>query len=101
MIEIARLPRGLVLITGPTGSGKSTTLATMIDLINGESQKHIVTVEDPIEFFHSPQALDRQPARDRRGHRATSTRRCGRSCGRRPTSSSSARCATTRRSARP
>ena len=41
-----------MLITGPTGSGKSTTLATMIDMINRESQKHIVTVEDPIEFFH-------------------------------------------------
>lgn len=53
MADIARLPRGLVLITGPTGSGKSTTLATMIDLINHESAKHIVTVEDPIEFFHS------------------------------------------------
>ncbi len=53
MIEIARLPRGLVLVTGPTGSGKSTTLATMVDLINDESPKHIVTVEDPIEFFHS------------------------------------------------
>ncbi|MFO7573841.1 MAG: PilT/PilU family type 4a pilus ATPase, partial [Bacteroidales bacterium] len=53
MAEIARLPRGLVLITGPTGSGKSTTLATMIDQINNESAKHIVTVEDPIEFFHS------------------------------------------------
>jgi len=53
MAEVARLPRGLVLITGPTGSGKSTTLATMIDQINGESAKHIVTVEDPIEFFHA------------------------------------------------
>ena len=52
MEELACLPRGLVLITGPTGSGKSTTLATMIDLINEEYQKHIVTVEDPIEFFH-------------------------------------------------
>jgi len=50
--DIARLPRGLVLVTGPTGSGKSTTLATMVDLINEESAKHIVTVEDPIEFFH-------------------------------------------------
>ncbi len=48
----ARLPRGLVLVTGPTGSGKSTTLATMIDLINDEYAKHIVTIEDPIEFFH-------------------------------------------------
>jgi twitching motility protein PilT len=50
--DIARLPRGLVLVTGPTGSGKSTTLATMLDLINEEYAKHIVTVEDPIEFFH-------------------------------------------------
>ncbi|UCH27805.1 MAG: type IV pilus twitching motility protein PilT [Trueperaceae bacterium] len=50
--DIARLPRGLVLVTGPTGSGKSTTLATMIDLINTEYSKHIVTIEDPIEFFH-------------------------------------------------
>ncbi len=48
----ARLPRGLVLVTGPTGSGKSTTLSTMINLINEEYQKHIVTIEDPIEFFH-------------------------------------------------
>jgi twitching motility protein PilT len=50
--NVARLPRGLVLVTGPTGSGKSTTLATMIDLVNSEYPKHIVTVEDPIEFFH-------------------------------------------------
>jgi twitching motility protein PilT len=53
MAEVARLPRGLVLITGPTGSGKSTTLATMVDQINQESEKHIVTIEDPIEFFHT------------------------------------------------
>lgn len=45
-------PRGLVLVTGPTGSGKSTTLAAMIDLINRTRQGHIVTVEDPIEFVH-------------------------------------------------
>ena len=46
-------PRGLVLVTGPTGSGKSTTLAGMIDLINRERDEHIITVEDPIEFVHS------------------------------------------------
>ncbi|HTS02894.1 MAG TPA: ATPase, T2SS/T4P/T4SS family, partial [Thermoanaerobaculia bacterium] len=46
-------PRGLVLVTGPTGSGKSTTLATMIDKINREQPKHIVTIEDPIEFLHT------------------------------------------------
>lgn len=50
--DVARRPRGLVLVTGPTGSGKSTTLASMIDLINQEYPKHIVTIEDPIEFFH-------------------------------------------------
>ncbi len=46
-------PRGLILVTGPTGSGKSTTLATMIDLINRTRRGHIVTVEDPIEFIHA------------------------------------------------
>jgi len=50
---LARLPRGLVLITGPTGSGKSTTLAALIDEINGEKHLHILTVEDPIEFLHN------------------------------------------------
>lgn len=45
-------PRGLILVTGPTGSGKSTTLASMIDKINSERHEHIVTVEDPIEFLH-------------------------------------------------
>jgi twitching motility protein PilT len=47
------LPRGLVLVTGPTGSGKSTTLASMIDWINTNKKKHIVTIEDPVEFAHS------------------------------------------------
>lgn len=51
--ELSRRPRGVVLVTGPTGSGKSTTLAAMIDLINGESSHHIITLEDPIEFVHS------------------------------------------------
>jgi twitching motility protein PilT len=50
--DILFRPRGLVLVTGPTGSGKSTTLASMIDVINREREDHIVTVEDPIEFFH-------------------------------------------------
>jgi twitching motility protein PilT len=49
---LADKPRGLVLVTGPTGSGKSTTLASMIDKINSEHRHHIVTVEDPIEFVH-------------------------------------------------
>ena len=50
--DLARRPRGLVLVTGPTGSGKSTTLASMIDYINSNFDHHIVTIEDPIEFMH-------------------------------------------------
>ena len=50
--SFAYLPRGLVLVTGPTGSGKSTTLAAIIDLINRTRQEHILTIEDPIEFVH-------------------------------------------------
>lgn len=50
--ELSRLPRGLILVTGPTGSGKSTTLASMIDLINNEKSYHILTLEDPIEYLH-------------------------------------------------
>lgn len=50
--DLARQPRGLVLVTGPTGSGKSTTLASMIDLINHERSCHILTLEDPIEYLH-------------------------------------------------
>ncbi len=50
--ELCNKPRGLVLVTGPTGSGKSTTLASMIDKINTERHEHIVTVEDPIEYLH-------------------------------------------------
>jgi twitching motility protein PilT len=54
--KMAERPRGLVLVTGPTGSGKSTTLAAMIDKINKERKGHIITVEDPIEFIHRHQA---------------------------------------------
>lgn len=50
--EFARLPRGLVLVTGPTGTGKTTTLAALIDLINSNRTDHIITIEDPIEFLH-------------------------------------------------
>ena len=53
--KMAEKPRGLVLVTGPTGSGKSTTLAAMIDKINRERKGHIITVEDPIEFIHRHQ----------------------------------------------
>lgn len=53
MSELARKRRGLILVTGPTGSGKSTTLAAMIDQINEEKKGHIVTLEDPIEYLHT------------------------------------------------
>ncbi len=49
---LAKRPRGLVLVTGPTGSGKSTTLASIIDKINSETRQHIMTIEDPIEYLH-------------------------------------------------
>jgi len=52
--QLAQLERGLVVVTGPTGSGKSTTLAAMIDFINANERLHILTIEDPIEFVHQP-----------------------------------------------
>jgi twitching motility protein PilT len=55
VVKLADLPRGLILVTGPTGSGKSTTLAALIDKINREQHKHIITVEDPIEYLHAHQ----------------------------------------------
>ena len=51
--ELLFKPRGLILVTGPTGSGKSTTLASMLDVINRERGVHIITIEDPIEFYHT------------------------------------------------
>jgi len=50
--DVSMVPRGLVLVTGPTGSGKSTTLAAMVDFINDNKYEHILTIEDPIEFVH-------------------------------------------------
>ena len=52
MSDLARFQRGFVVVTGPTGSGKSTTLAAMVDIVNRERAGHIMTVEDPIEFLH-------------------------------------------------
>jgi twitching motility protein PilT len=53
LADLCNLEKGLVLVTGPTGSGKSTTLAAMLDLINNRLKGHIITIEDPIEFVHS------------------------------------------------
>ncbi|MFV0485075.1 MAG: type IV pilus twitching motility protein PilT [Candidatus Saccharimonadales bacterium] len=53
--SFSEYPRGLVLVTGPTGSGKSTTLAALVDKVNREKSKHIITIEDPIEFTHKSQ----------------------------------------------
>ena len=56
LYELCDKPRGLVLVTGPTGSGKSTTLAALIDRINRVASDHILTIEDPIEFLHHHQS---------------------------------------------
>ena len=73
MEHFANLPQGLVLVTGPTGSGKSTTLASMIDCINQNRECHILTIEDPIEYVHHAQALGGEPARGRLRHRLVRT----------------------------
>ena len=68
--ELAMQPRGLILVTGPTGSGKSTTLAAMVDHVNDHTPSHIITIEDPIEFIHpSKQSLvnQREVYQDTRG----------------------------------
>jgi twitching motility protein PilT len=53
--QLLTMPRGLILVTGPTGSGKTTTLAAMLDVINATTDSHIITIEDPIEYFHNHQ----------------------------------------------
>ena len=73
--SICRRPRGIFLVTGPTGSGKTTTLACMINYINETFDKHIITMEDPIEYLPPAQEIDRRPARNR--HRRAELRRRG------------------------
>jgi len=63
--KLATLPKGLVLVTGPTGSGKSTTLAAIIDQANKLRKDHILTIEDPIEFVHKSQKEHSQSPGDR------------------------------------
>ena len=95
--KLAERPRGLVLVTGPTGSGKSTTLAAMIDKINTERHGHILTIEDPIEYLHTHKnCLVNQ--REVHSDTQSFTERAARRAARRSrTSCSSAKCATSRR----
>ena len=96
--RLAEEERGIILLTGTTGSGKSTTLAAMIDHMNRTMHKHIVTIEDPIEFLHPDRnsiVNQREVGQDTA---SPSSARCGACCARTRTSSSSARCATRRRS---
>ena len=97
--EIADQPRGLVLVTGPTGSGKSTTLAAMVNHINENEYGHILTVEDPIEFVHEIEEVPDQPARGRPAHAVVRQRAALARCAKTRTSSWSARCATWKPSA--
>jgi twitching motility protein PilT len=95
--DLGRLKQGLVFVTGPTGSGKSTTLASLVDWINANRAVHILTIEDPIEYVHD----HRRSAVNQRGSARTPTRSPTRSaarCGRTRTSSSSARSGTWSRS---
>jgi twitching motility protein PilT len=95
--ELCNKPRGLILVTGPTGSGKSTTLAAMIDKINRERHEHILTIEDPIEFLHNHKGClinQREVNADTHGLQ----RRCAPPFVRTLTSCSSAKCATSKRS---
>jgi twitching motility protein PilT len=94
-LELANLEHGLVLVTGPTGSGKSTTLASIIDKINQEHDHHIVTIEDPIEFVH-PNKKSTISQREVGTDTKASPRPCARPSARIPTSSWSAKCATSK-----
>ena len=83
--DLADKPKGLILVTGPTGSGKSTTLAAMIDKVDKELKGHMMTIEDPIEFIHSTRSASSTSAKSGRTRRA-SGRRSSTRCARIPTS---------------
>jgi len=98
--RLVNLPMGLVIVTGPTGSGKSTTLAAMLDYINRRRACHIVTIEDPIEYVHGNHrsaVSQREVGNDTKSF----PRPCARPCGRTPTCCWSVRCATWRASPPP
>ena len=85
--KLAERPRGLVLVTGPTGSGKSTTLAAMLDKINAERNEHILTIEDPIEYIHQHKGClvnQREVHSDTQRLRRGAARRAARGPGHRP-----------------
>ena len=87
ILQLCKLNKGLVLVTGPTGSGKSTTLCAMIDYINRTREEHIITIEDPIEFVHAEPEVPDQPARGAHPHRLVqgrAARRAARGSGHRP-----------------
>ncbi len=95
--KFVHLPKGLVVVTGPTGSGKSTTLAAIIDKINRTYRRHILTLEDPVEFVHQ----NKQSVFSHREvgtHTRDLVRACAPRSARTRTSCWSARCATARRS---
>ena len=100
LVELCDRPNGLVLITGPTGSGKSTTLAALLDKINRERPVHILTIEDPIEFIHGHKkgCVNQREVgpNTRKLSRCTSRRACDKI----RTSFSSAKCATSKLSSR-
>jgi twitching motility protein PilT len=95
--EIVPLRNGIVLVTGPTGSGKSSTLAAVVDRMNETRAIHILTIEDPIEFMHRTRRR-RSTSANCTATRRRSAWRFAPRCVRRRRSSSSARCATARRS---
>ncbi len=95
--SLTELARGLVVVTGPPGSGKSTTLASLIDHINNRQRKHIITIEDPIEYVHQNRNCMINQREIGKHTPKFSSPRCALRCARTRTSFSSAKCATTRR----
>ncbi len=83
--ELIQRPRGLFLVTGPTGSGKTTSLASMINWMNHNMDHHIITLEDPIEYYHKHKKSHDQSAGNRRGRARASPKPFAGLCGWIPT----------------